>query len=278
MMHENHEIGAIVPSCVQTHKKPATLEAALIHLEVATKEFYVALQRYHIWQVLAYDESLVARLGKGYAAAGFTQVRSTIFEAFLITLMRMFDQGARGRTPLSLGNINLCRPEIRDYISNERAEGLLSLPAQLALVEPLDNEDRTIFEARAQQDALRSCERTERDFSALTRLQRALNKPRIRNALARVGRLRDTEIAHRDLDPSATPLSRPLYRDLRILFEAAAVLIRRMNRLGRNTNINFEDFSYRAQLRAQSFVAGLRAETVEERRDISDRIRRGKAK
>jgi hypothetical protein len=278
MMHENHEIAAIVPSYVQTREKPATLETAVNHLEVATTEFYVALQRYHIWQALAYDESLVARLGKGYAAAGFTQVRSAIFEAFLITLTRMFDQGARGRTPLSFGNINLCRPEIREYIANERAEGLLNLPAQLALVEPLDNEDRAIFEARAEQDAARSRERTEREFMALTRLLRALNKPCIRNTLARIGRLRDTEIAHRDLDPSATTLSRPLYRDLRILFEAAAVLIRRMNQLGRNTDINFEDFSYRAQLRAQSFVVGPRAETVEERRDISDGIRRGKAR
>jgi hypothetical protein len=273
MQGADNEMGAIVPQHVEAREKPKTLETAGLHLEVATSEFNVALQRFHIWRALAYDRELIERLGKGYAATGLMQVRTAVFESFLITLTRMFDQGARGRTPLSLGNVNLCRPEIREYISNERASSFLSFPARLALVEPLGDEDRAIFEAQAEQEAARSREHTERDFRVLTRLQRSLNKPRIRDALARLNRIRDTEIAHRDLDPSATTLSRPFYHDLDILFGAAAVLIRRMNRLGRNVDINYEDFSYRAQLRARAFVVGLRAETIDERRAISEEVR-----
>lgn len=65
-----------------------------------------------------------------------------------------------------------------------------------------------------------------------------------------------------------------MYRDLDTLFGAAAVLIRRMNTLGRNLDINYADFSQRAQLRARAFAAGLRAESPEERRAFGRAIRK----
>ena len=256
------EAAQIVPDYSPKTVPPRILTDATRHLEVATNEFYLALQRFEIWRVLAYNKDLVERLGKGYATGGYISVRSAIFEALLITLTRMFDQGARGRQPLSLRNIcnDICRPEARTYVVDLRAAVARDFPARLGLVTPLGEADRAHFEELAQADACRASERANGEFVALVRLQRALGRPRIAQALARLHRLRDTEIAHRDLEPTATTLARPMYRDLDTLFGAAAVLIRRMNILGRNLDINYANFSQRARLRARAFAVGLRAE------------------
>jgi hypothetical protein len=272
------EVATIVPTHVPTDGRPEALNVANRHLEVATNEFYLALQRFHIWCVLAYDEHLVERLGRGYATGGYLQVRSAIFEALVIALTRMFDKDVRGKRPLSLKNIcrDLCLPEVRAYVVQQRTAVQLDFPARLALVTPLSDEDRAIFEATAQGDAANAEVRANMEFEALIRLGRALKKPRIRDALARLHQLRNTEVAHRDLEPNAAALSRPIYRDLDTLFGAAAVLIRRMNLLGRNIGDSYAEFSDRARLRALTFAAGLRAETVEERRALMDEIRRAR--
>jgi hypothetical protein len=141
MDETDDEVATIVPSDVLMSPKPEILETAIRHLEVATDQFYLAMQRFHHWRVLAYDSRLVERLGKGYATGGFLSVRGAIFEALLISLTRMFDQGVRGRHPLSLRNICrvMCRPEIREFIVRQQSA---------------DRPDRTS---------------TQRDFEALVR-------------------------------------------------------------------------------------------------------------
>jgi hypothetical protein len=274
MSNADNIAATIVPPYSPTGEAPAILEIARRHLEVATDQFYVALQRFQIWRVLAYDERVIARLGKGFATGGFLSVRSAIFEALLMTLTRMFDQGSRGKLPLSLKKIcnDLCGLEVREFIAHQSSAEQRDFPARLALVEPLIDADRAIFEAQARIEAAQAKERINREFTALIRLKRAFNRPRIRDAMARLHQQRDTEIAHRDLEP-VTMLPRPMYRDLDTLFGAATVLLRRMNRIGRNLDMNYGEFSYRAQLRALAFANGLRAETIEERRAISNEIK-----
>src|SRR6185312_17290826 len=99
---EAGEHAAIIPPHEPDTEPPPVLARAQRHLATATNEFRLALQRFEIWNVLAYDRELAGRLDKGFAAGGYLAVRSAVFEALLITLTRMFDQGARGRTSLSL--------------------------------------------------------------------------------------------------------------------------------------------------------------------------------
>ena len=73
------EVAQIVPHC-----SPKTVHLILVdatrHLEVATNEFYLALQRFESWRVLAYNKDRVERLGEGYATGGFISVRSAILK------------------------------------------------------------------------------------------------------------------------------------------------------------------------------------------------------
>ena len=272
---DGDEVAAIVSSHAPTRVPPRILANVTRHLEVATSEFNLALQRFEIWRVLAYDRQLIERLGKGYATGGYLAVRGAMFEALLLTLTRLFDQRSRGRTPLSLKNIcnDLCRPEARAYVVALRSDDALDFPARLCLVVPMSEAARRQFEENARVDASCAAAKAEGEFSALIRLQRALAKPRIADALARLHRLRDTEIAHRELEPAKATVARPMYRDLDTLFATVAVLIRRMNILGRNLDVNYALFAQNARLRALAFAAGIRAESPEERRAFRREIR-----
>lgn len=273
----NDEAAQIVPGFCPETDPPNILVKARRHLEVATNEFYLALQRFELWRVLAYEKSIPERLGRSYAGGGYMQVRSAIFEALLVTLTRMFDKGARGKEPLSLKNISqsLCKPEVQTYIARIRLAEALDFPRPVALVTELGDADRAQFEQDAEAKPCKAAERTKGEFAALVRLQRALKKrSRFDQAQERLHRLRDTEIAHRDLQPAATTVARPMYRDLDTLFGAAAVLIRRMNKLAfNNRDINYPTFSQTARLRALAFAAGLRAESPAEQRELAREIR-----
>lgn len=273
MTCEETDRASIIPAPLTA--PPSVLEVAKQHLEVATNEFYIALQRFYIWRVLAYDCRLVERLGKGFATGGYINIRSAMFEVLLITITRMFDQGARGRQPLSLETLcnAICRPESRTFVISMRSAVMRDFPERSGLSSLIGETERAAFEAQAEKDAAAAEKKATQEFNALVRLQRALRKPRIRDALARLEHLRNTDVAHRDLAPVATTLSRPLYRDLDTLFGAAAVLIRRMNVLARDLDINYADFSHRARLRALAFVQGIRAETPAERQALQHEIR-----
>ena len=186
-------------------------------------------------------ESGVALDAKGFANSGYLSVRSAVFEALLVTLTRMFDRGARGRQSLSLKNISiaLCRPEVRTYIVDVRAAERRDFPSRVGLLAELGMAERAQLAKDAEADACAAAERAYGEFAALCRLQCALDKPRIAQALVRLHGLRNTEIAHRDLQADATTITRPNDRDLDTLFGAAAVLIRRTNALGRNLDINY---------------------------------------
>ncbi len=163
------DIAGLGPPALPEPGPPQILTDAAGHLEVATSEFYLALQRFELWRVLAYDPVLVQRLGKGFATAGYISVRSAIFEALLLTLTRMFDPGARGRRPLSFKTIcnDVCRPEVRAYVAGLRSADARGFPARLGLVTPLDDADRKIFEESAEEEACRATQRADREFNAL---------------------------------------------------------------------------------------------------------------
>jgi hypothetical protein len=153
-----------------------------------------------------------------------------------------------------------------------RSDIVRDFPDRSGLFSLMGEVERTAFEAQTKKNAADVERKANQAFDALVRLRRSFKKPRIRDALDRLEHLRNTEIAHRDLAPAAT-LSRPMYRDLDTLFGAAAVLIRRMNNLARDVDINYADFSYRARLRALAFVQGVRAKTPAERHALRREIR-----
>lgn len=237
------------------------------HIQTATDALHEALQRREMWRVFAQDKELHRRLGaRSLARDGFFELRRMVFDALVVALTRMFDKPSKRHRPLSI--LALCeevdKPEIRADVAERREADRKRCETVRSRSASLSDADREIIARSGRAEALDVKRQVEGEFDALLAEAKMLENVASsqQQALSRLKQLRNKLIAHRDMDFDHAITA--TYQDLETVFTAASSLLRQVANLvdGRGPNIAID---WAARERAKCLVAGMRAETREER-------------